>query len=259
MQRFENKIALITGGAGAIGTACGLRLAQEGAQVVLADLKFAAPEKILSQFSEGKTPVLETIDVRQPQEWADLMQSIVAQFGALDVLVNNAGLISPKPAPFDELELDEWRRIFSVNVDGALLGMQNAMRVMKKQASGGAIVNMGSISGFVGSKDLGTYASSKGALRTMSKQAAISAAHHGYNVRVNAVHPGYLWTPFVEEQLSARYGGREQALEAVKKMNPMQQIVEPADVAAAVAFLASADARMITGADLVIDGGRLVQ
>ena len=132
MQRFENKIALITGGAGAIGTACGLRLAQEGAQVVLADLKFADPEKILSQFSEGKTPVLETIDVRQPQEWADLMQSIVAQFGALDVLVNNAGLISPKPAPFDELELDEWRRIFSVNVDGALLEVEALERVVTR-------------------------------------------------------------------------------------------------------------------------------
>lgn len=259
MQRFTNKITLITGGAGAIGLACGQRLAQEGAQVILADLHFADAESILQLFEDCKMPQLRALDVREPQAWAELVESIVAEFGTLDVLVNNAGLISPKPAPFDELQLDEWHRVFSVNVDGALLGMQSAMRVMKKQANGGAIVNMGSISGFVGSKDLGTYASSKGALRTMSKQAAISAAHHGYNVRVNAVHPGYLWTPFVEAQLSQRYGGRDQALEAVKKMNPMQKIVEPADVSAAVAFLASEDARMITGADLVIDGGRLVQ
>lgn len=259
MQRFTSKIVLITGGAGAIGLACGQRLAQEGAEVILADLQFGNAETILQQFVGNKAPQLKTLDVREPQAWKDLMQSIVTEFGALDVLVNNAGLISPKPAPFDELDFDEWRRVFAVNVDGALLGMQSALRVMKKQSSGGSIVNMGSISGFVGSKDLGTYASSKGALRTMTKQAAVSAAHHGYNVRVNAVHPGYLWTPFVEAQLSERFGGRENALEAVKKMNPMQQIVEPADVAAAVAFLASADARMITGADLVIDGGRLVQ
>lgn len=259
MQRFDKKTALITGGAGAIGLACGIRLAQEGAQVILADLQFDSPAQINARFPAESPPLLQTLDVREPSQWQALMQTIVAQFGALDVLVNNAGLISPKPAAFDELDLDEWRRVFSVNVDGALLGMQHALRLMKTQAQGGAIVNMGSISGFVGSKDLGTYASSKGALRTMSKQAAISAARHGYNVRVNAVHPGYLWTPFVEAQLSERYGGREKALEAVKNMNPMHQIVEPEDVAAAVAFLASNDARMITGADLVIDGGRLVQ
>lgn len=259
MQRFAKKIALVTGGAGAIGLACGQRLAQEGAQVILADLHFGNANDILLQFADSKAPLLEAMDVRDPQAWTELMQSIVTKFGALDVLVNNAGLIPPKPAPFDELDLDEWHRVFSVNVDGALLGMQSAMRVMKTQSNGGAIVNMGSISSFVGSKDLGTYASSKGALRTMSKQAAISAAHHGYNVRVNSVHPGYLWTPFVEAQLTERFGGRDQALEAVKKMNPMQQIVEPTDVASAVAFLASSDARMITGADLVIDGGRLVQ
>lgn len=261
MQRFTKKIALITGGAGAIGLACGQRLAQEGAQVILADLKFEDPAGVAQQFAAtaGLPPVLRTLDVRDPQAWADLTTSIVREFGALDVLVNNAGLISAQPTPFDAIDLEEWRRVFSVNVDGALLGMQAALRVMKAQSDGGAIVNMGSISGFVGSKDLGTYASSKGALRTMSKQAAISAAHFGYNVRVNSVHPGYLWTPFVEAQLTERFGGREQALAAVKKMNPMQQIVEPADVAAAVAFLASSDARMITGADLVIDGGRLVQ
>ncbi|WP_370681450.1 SDR family NAD(P)-dependent oxidoreductase [Comamonas sp. GB3 AK4-5] len=261
MQRFEKKTVLITGGAGAIGLACGLRLASEGAHVVLADLRFDNPEAIQAQFAHrgASAPELVQLDVRSRAQWEQIAQSIVDKHGRLDVLVNNAGMIPRQPAAFDELDLDEWRQVFAVNVEGALLGMQTALKTMKTQAHGGAIVNMGSISGYVGSKDLGTYASSKGALKTMSKQAAISAARHGYQVRVNAVHPGYLWTPFVEQQLTERFGGREQALEAVKQMNPMGQIVEPADVAAAVAFLASADARMITGADLVVDGGRLVQ
>lgn len=256
-ERFHGKVALITGGAGAIGIASAERLATEGAQVVVTDLKLGnAPE---THSSPGLPYLWLTHDVRRPDEWARVIATTVARFGCLDVLVNNAGMIPQQPVPFDEIGLDEWHSVFAVNVDGALLGMQAAMRAMKTQPQGGAIVNMGSISGFVGSKDLGVYASSKGAVRTMSRQAAVSAAHFGYNVRVNAVHPGYLWTPFVEAQLTARFGGREQALEAVRRMNPMGQIVEPEDVAAAVAFLASDDARMITGTDLVIDGGRLVQ
>lgn len=254
--RFEGKVAMITGGAGAIGLACAERLAREGAQVVLTDLKTVDGD---GPQSPGKPYVWLTHDVREPSQWEQTISETIKRFGSLDVLVNNAGMIHVKPTAFDEIGLDEWRRVFAVNVDGALLGMQAAMRAMKVQPQGGAIVNMGSISGFVGSKDMGTYASSKGALCTMSRQAAVSAAHFGYNVRVNAVHPGYLWTPFVEAQLIGRFGSKEQALEAVRRMNPLGKIVEPQDVAAAVAFLASDDARMIIGADLVIDGGRLIQ
>lgn len=252
--RFNGKVALVSGGAGAIGQACAARLAQEGAQVVLSDIRVQ-----VDAVSPGLPYVWMAHDVRKPEEWTGVVQAVVERFGSLDVLVNNAGMIPVHPAPFDEIELEDWQRTFAVNVDGALLGMQTAMRAMKQQPEGGAIVNMGSVSGFVGSKDLGVYASSKGALFTMNKQAALSAAHFGYNVRVNAVHPGYLWTPFVAQQLTQRFGSEEEALKAVAKMNPLGKIVEPSDVAAAVAFLASADARMITGTDLVIDGGRLAQ
>lgn len=252
--RFHGKVALVTGGAGFIGLACAHRLAAEGAQVVLSDVR--PNEEVVSP---GLPYLWLSHDVRDPAAWQQALETVVQRFGTVDVLVNNAGMISQQPSPFDEIGLEEWRRVFAVNVDGALLGMQAAMRAMKYQPQGGAIVNMGSVSAFVGSKDLGTYASSKGALYTMSKQAAISAAHFGYKVRVNAVHPGYLWTPFVAEQLTQRYGGEEQAKQAVARMNPLGKIVEPADVAAAVAFLASDDARMITGADIVVDGGRLAQ
>lgn len=125
---------------------------------------------------------------------------------------------------------------------------------MKASSRGGVIVNMGSIAGYVGSRDGGAYGASKAAVRNLTKQAAISA---GYNV-VNAVHPGYVWTPLIEEKLIAQFGSRDAAIQAVRGMNPLNQIVEVDDVAAAVAFLASSDARMITGADLVVDGGRLI-
>ena len=184
---------------------------------------------------------------------------MVQRHGALDVLVNNAGVVMRAALPFDEIPLDEWQRVFSINVDGVFLGLQAAIRVMKASAHGGSIVNLGSVASRVGSKDAGAYGASKAAVTNMTKQAALSAARHGYKVRVNAVHPGYVWTPLVENKLIAQFGNLEAAMQAVRAMNPMGDIVTPDDVAASIAFLASDDARMITGADLVIDGGRLIQ
>ena len=259
MNRFDNKVVLVTGGLGAMGLAIGRRLTREGAQVILADLEQPSEDKLALAFVGMKRPEVTVLDVTSASSWSDAMARVQRTYGRLDVLVNNAGVISPAAHAIDEIELAEWKRVFSVNVDGVLLGTQVGMRVMKAQADGGAIVNMGSVSAYVGSRDLGSYGTSKAAVRALTKQAAISAARLGYPVRVNAVHPGYVWTPFVEDKLVRQFGGLEAARDAVRKMNPMNQIVEVDDVAAAVAFLASSDARMMTGADLVIDGGRLVQ
>ncbi len=259
MKRFENKIALITGGLGAMGLAIGQRLTQEGARVILADLPQPHEDKVAQAFAQLPQPEVQVLDVTSEASWQSVMTDIHRRHGKLDVLVNNAGVISAAPAVIDEIDLTEWHRVFAVNVDGVLLGTQAGLRLMKDQSGGGVIVNMGSVSGYVGSRDLGTYGTSKAAVRALGKQAALSAARQGYNVRVNTVHPGYVWTPFVEAKLVKQFGGLEAAQEAVRKMNPMNRIVEVDDVAAAVAFLASNDARMITGADLVIDGGRLIQ
>lgn len=259
MQRFKNKVVLVTGGLGAMGLGIGRRLTEEGAQVILADLAPAAAPALETMFAGLPHPETRVLDVTQAESWRETMAYIERTHGHLDVLVNNAGVISSEPQTIDAIDLDEWHRVFGVNVDGVLLGIQAAMGLMKSQAHGGAIVNMGSVSAYVGSRDLGTYGTSKAAVKALTKQAALSAARQGYKVRVNAVHPGYVWTPFVEHKLIAQFGDRESAQAAVRAMNPMHQIVEVADVAAAVAFLASDDARMVTGADLVIDGGRLVQ
>lgn len=260
MNRFANQVVLISGGLGAMGMATASRLMAEGAHVVLGDLVQDAAQKIAEAFPVAPHPEVVALDVADAASWAAAVDHVLKLHGQLDILVNNAGVVSTQSVAFDAIDLEEWRRVFRINVDGCLLGIQAAMRVMKTpQGRGGAIVNMGSIAGYVGSKEGGTYGSSKAAVRNMTQQAAISAARNGYNVRVNAVHPGYVWTPLIAQKLIEQFGSEEQAKAAVRAMNPLNQIVEPADVAAAVAFLASSDAKMITGADLVIDGGRLIQ
>lgn len=259
MKRFDGQVALVSGGLGAMGLGIARRLMDEGAQVVLGDLQVADPTKLAATFNGQVAPLTLKLDVTSEASWEEVVQSTLQRFGRLDVLVNNAGVVTPDSYAFDDLPLSEWKRVFSINVDGVLLGVQAGLRAMKASPQGGAIVNMGSIAGYVGSRDSGAYGASKAAVRNLTKQAALSAARLGYNVRINAVHPGYVWTPLIEEKLIAQFGSRDAAVQAVQNMNPMSRIVEVEDVAAAVAFLASSDARMVTGADLVVDGGRLIQ
>ena len=218
MNRFENQVALISGGLGAMGIAIARRLIDEGARVVLGDLAQDHASKIAAAFPEGQRPDVVTLDVTDAASWAAAVEHVLNTHGRLDVLVNNAGVVSTQSVAFDAIDLDEWRRVFRINVDGSLLGIQAAMRAMKApQGRGGAIVNMGSIAGYVGSKEGGTYGSSKAAVRNMTQQAAISAARNGYNVRVNAVHPGYVWTPLIERKLVEQFGSEEKAKAAVAK------------------------------------------
>lgn len=259
MNRFESKTVFISGGLGGMGLAIAKRMMTEGAAVVLGDVAKPDVAALQQYFGTLPLPTVVALDVTNPDSWAAALAATVAQHGRLDVLVNNAGVVMRGSHAFDEIPLDDWQRVFSINVDGAFLGLQAAIRVMKTQAAGGNIVNLGSVASQVGSKDAGAYGASKAAVTNMTKQAALSAARFGYQVRVNAVHPGYVWTPLIEAKLVAQFGSLEAAQNAVRAMNPMGDIVTPDDVAASIAFLASNDARMITGADLVIDGGRLIQ
>lgn len=260
MNRFQDQVVLISGGLGAMGMAIARRLLSEGARVVLGDLAQDHEARIAAAFRTGPRPEGLVLDVTRAESWEQAVAHVLGLHGHLDVLVNNAGVVSTQSVAFDAIDLDEWRRVFEINVDGTLLGLQAGMRAMKTpRGRGGAIVNIGSIAGYVGSKEGGTYGASKAAVRNMTQQAAISAARNGYGVRVNAVHPGYVWTPLIERKLIDQFGSEEKARAAVCAMNPLGEIVKVEDVAAAVAFLASPDAKMITGADLVIDGGRLIQ
>ena len=259
MQRFDKQVALITGGLGAMGLAIARRLAREGARVVLADRVGGDVAAVHAQVGGAHPPTLLHLEVTEPASWQAALQALLRAHGRLDVLVNNAGVVAREARTIDEVDVEDWRHVFAVNVDGTLLGIQAAMQAMRANPGGGAIVNMGSVASYVGSRDGAAYGASKAAVRNLNKQAALSAARMGLPIRVNAVHPGYVWTPLVAQRLVGQFGSLEAAQEAVRGMNPMRRIVEVDDVAAAVAFLASEAASMVTGADLVIDGGRLIQ
>lgn len=253
--RVQGKVALITGGTGGIGQAIALRLGQQGARVVLTDIRpdqAAASCETLA--AEGIEAVFFQHDVTSADSWRQVVDQAVAQWGQLDVLVNNAGIALPPPESFELGRDEDWRRIMAVNLDGAYFGMREAVRVM--QARGGAIVNIGSVAAFVGTPGGAAYGASKGGLRSLTKQAAVACARKGYGIRINTVHPCYIRTPLSEAGAAARWGP-DKAVQGMKDLHPFQCLGEPDDVAWAVLFLASDEARLVNGADLVVDGALL--
>lgn len=253
MTRYTDKIAVVSGGHGAFGQAIARQLASEGATVVLGDLAYESAALV-----EADGFARMHLDVTEEQSWEDFFAAILARYGRIDLMVNNAGVICPESYPFEDFPYDAWRRLFEINVHGTFLGTRIAMRHMKEHRSG-AIVNIGSVAGYVGSADAAGYGPSKAAVTNASKQAALSAALSGHNVRVNTVHPGFVWTPLVSGKLTRVFGDAETAQREVAKQVPLGRLAEPGDVAYAVAFLGSDEARAITGADLVVDGGRLLK
>jgi NAD(P)-dependent dehydrogenase (short-subunit alcohol dehydrogenase family) len=142
------------------------------------------------------------------------------------------------------------------NLDGTFLGTREAVRAMRER--GGSIINMGSVAAFVGTPGGAAYGSSKGGVRTLTKQAAVTCARNGYAVRINSVHPCYVWTPLVQSRAESLFGA-EGAREGIRAIHPFRCLAEPLDVANAVLFLASDEARLVNGSDLVVDGALLAQ
>lgn len=254
MTRLAGKTALVTGGAGGIGGAIARRFCEAGAAVVLADLDATAAEAAAEALrGAGHAASALALDVRSEEGWQAAAEAVLARHDALDILVNNAGIALPPPPRFAEASLADWRRIMEVNLDGVFLGMRAAVRAMG--ARGGAIVNIGSVAAFVGTPGGAAYGGSKGGLRAITRQAAVALAREGTPVRVNAVHPCYVWTPLVEKSATARFGDEAEA--KIRALHPFGLIAQPDDVAFAVLYLASDEARMVNGTDLVVDGGLL--
>jgi NAD(P)-dependent dehydrogenase (short-subunit alcohol dehydrogenase family) len=257
-MRVRDKVALVTGAVGAIGFAIGTRLAQNGAHVVLTDIDGSAVRDKAAALSEmGFKVVGLEHDVTREDSWSAAFKHTVETFGKLDILVNNAGVAGRTGQPFDAIEYTDWRNVMSVNLDGVFLGTKGAVQIMKT-TGGGAIVNIASIAGFIGTGGGAAYGTSKGALRSLTKQVAYSCAKHKYNIRVNSIHPGYVWTDLIKVPSIAHFGSEEAALQALSQNVPLGRVGEPDDVAWAVVYLASDEARHVTGADLVVDGGVLI-
>ena len=248
-MRLAGKVALITGGANGMGQSEATIFAREGAKVVVGDVLEAQGKDTIDRITKaGGQARFQKLDVTSEAEWQAAVAAAVTAFGKLDILVNNAG-ISGTFDP-DMTSTTAWDALMNVNAKGVFLGMKHAVPAMRK-TGGGAIVNISSISGFVGQDwvHMG-YNASKGAVRLMTKSAAVQFANDG--IRVNSVHPGIM-PPMRTSKASADPERRAKVLRAV----PLKREGRVEEVAHAVLFLASDEASYITGTELVVDGGLL--
>lgn len=245
MDRYTDSRVLVTGATGGLGAEICRRLATEGARLVVADLPGTDRGAVLDGLpGTGHLPV--DLDVSDEDDWRATVARIEEELGGLDVLVNNAGIGSLKTVEDEERE--HWDRVLSVDATGVWLGMKHAGPLIER-SGGGAVVNVASILGSTGG--LGNsvaYHAAKGAVRTITKNAALHWATRG--VRVNSLHPGFIETP----QLLERYAGTERH-QAMLANTPMGRLGRPEEIAGVVAFLGSADAGYLTGTEVYADGG----
>jgi NAD(P)-dependent dehydrogenase (short-subunit alcohol dehydrogenase family) len=248
-MRLENKVALITGGASGMGASMARIFAREGAKVVIADMLEEAGRALAAEITEANgAAIFQKLNVSEEAEWQAAIDATLAAFGRLDILVNDAGISGS--AVDDLFDSAAWERIMAVNATGTFLGMKFAIPLMK-QAGGGSIVNISSISGVTGQRGIHVaYNASKGAVRTLTKAAAVQ--HGRDNIRVNSVHPG-LMPPMRTSGRTADPVVRAKMLQSV----PLRRDGRVEEVANAVLFLASDEASYITGVELYVDGGFL--
>lgn len=239
-MRLADKVAIVTGGGRGIGRAIAELFANEGAAVTVGDL-------YVSGSLEHKNIESKLLDVTDENSWRDLVNEVMTNHGRIDILVNNAGGVGSYE-PIDAISLDDWHRIIALNQTGPFLGMRSVLPHMKK-AGRGSIINVSSIWGISGAAGVAAYTASKGAVRLMSKNAALS--YVGDGIRVNSLHPGIIDTPMIAAQ-------NADITAAVVASTPMKRLGTPIEVAYGALFLASDESSYMTGAELVIDGGYTV-
>lgn len=251
MTRLMGKVAIVTGAALGIGRAIAARMAQERATVALLDLHDDVGRDLANDLTgRGGKARYWRCDVTREAEVQQVFAEVAAAFGRLDVLVNNAGVAGVNK-PTDQVTEAEWDFVQAVNVKGVFFGVKHGVGFMRR-AGGGSIINLSSIYGLVGAADAPPYHASKGAVRLMTKNDALIYAPD--RIRVNSIHPGFIWTPMVEgflqEQGDVREGRRQ-----LDALHPIGHVGEPDDIAWGAVYLASDEAKFVTGAELVIDGG----
>lgn len=251
MSRVKNKVAIVTGGSLGIGKASAQMLAKEGAKVVITDIKDNEGKQVVEDIkNDGGEAIFIHHDVSKEEEWKNAISETVNAFGGLDILVNNAGVALDGSA--EETTLKDWRWLMQINLDGVFLGTKYAIEEMKE--SGGSIINLSSIEGIIGDPNLAAYNASKGGVRLFTKSTALQCAHDGYKIRVNSIHPGYIWTPMVKNYLESK-GDLEEGKKQLVSLHPIGHLGDPDDIAYGVVYLASDEAKFITGTELIIDGG----
>lgn len=254
MDRLAGRVALITGGGGAIGGATARRFAAEGAHVVLADRAAERAEVTAAAIrSSGGSAIAATVDVTSDASVAELVAATVRTHGRIDILFTCAGVLVSGSAT--ETSLADWERTLAVNLTGPFLASRHVIPVMIG-GGGGSIIHMSSTAGLVGEAGIAAYCASKGGVLMLARQMALDYARQG--VRVNVICPGWIDTPFNDPAVQA--AGGPAALEPfIDTMIPMGRQGRPEDVADVVAFLASDDARLMTGSVVTVDGGLTAQ
>jgi len=245
MARVENKVAIVTGAASGIGRAIAVLLAREGAHVILTDVNDVEGKAAAREAGNGALYL--TQDVADEDQWRTVISASREHFGRLDILVNNAGIGSPAVPP-EEADLEQWRRVQQVNLEGTFLGCKHAIPVMR-DAGGGAIVNISSVAAFLPTANDLVYGASKAGVWQLTRSLALHCAQNGSNIRVNSVHPGAITTPGIARRRSP------EILRQVADSIPMGRMGEPDDIAFAVLYLASDEAKYVTGLAMIIDGG----
>jgi NAD(P)-dependent dehydrogenase (short-subunit alcohol dehydrogenase family) len=255
MSNDGQRVAVVTGGASGLGRAMAKRLVEDGLQVVITDLRPEAGETAAADV--GAAFVQQ--DVCDEARWPGVLGEVEERFGHVDVVVNNAGIsgsmeaVTPETTPFDE-----WRRVFSVNADSVFLGCRAAIPVLRR-AGGGSIVNTASVASFIPAPDSLAYGASKAVVRHLTTSVATYCAQRKLNIRCNSVHPGIvrtpLWEVYAAKEAERRGVTLDQVADEAGAGVPLGDWTTPEDVAGAVSFLVSDDARHITGMAMIVDGG----
>ncbi|MEX1298972.1 MAG: glucose 1-dehydrogenase [Desulfotignum sp.] len=252
LDRLKSKTALITGGARGIGRAICKLFAREGAYVIVTDIMDDEGEQLVEEIrqshGQGEYQHLDTSDEKN-------VADVITPADSITILVNNAGIAGPNK-PTHEIDAHEWDGLMKVNVTGVFLCTKYAIPHMKKN-KGGSIINLSSIYGIIGAPDLPAYHASKGAVRLMSKTDALIYAKLG--IRVNSIHPGYIWTPLVEDLGKASEEGVDAFRKKLDSLHPIGHVGQPEDIAYGALYLASDESAFVTGSELVIDGGYTAQ
>jgi 3alpha(or 20beta)-hydroxysteroid dehydrogenase len=242
MGRVEGKVAIVTGAARGMGASHARRLVAEGASVVIADVLDEVGQETAASLGDKARYI--HLDVTKAIDWKAAVELAVSEFGALDVLVNNAGILMV--ASIEQFTEAQWDTIIDVNLKGQFLGIQAAIPALKESTRGPSIVNVSSIAGFKGYEMMPGYVASKWGVRGLTKQAALDLGKYG--IRVNSVHPGTIETPMLAGVGGAPEGDVKVAL---------RRIGQPDEVSSAVLYLASDDSSFSSGTEIVVDGGEM--
>ena len=252
MKRLQNKIALITGAAQGIGLATAELFAKNGAKVLLTDIN---EEGVLAQSEKMKLDYPDQIlaikhDVTSADDWKTAVNYIDSEFGGINILVNNAGIMAV--GTIEDETFEQWKHVHNIDLDSVFLGCKYTIPIMKKQKKG-SIINVSSISGIIAGHNLAAYNSAKAGVRHLSKSVALHCAREKNDIRCNSIHPVFIDTNLLED-LYKKYG-KEKAIEKLSRQIPMGKIGEPNDVAFAILYLASDESKFVTGTEIRIDGG----